>query len=656
MQVNRYDRPAEAPIINTYVPINFNELYRIGAVQKEAVDKAADQFGNAITTFGQFKSPSAVDTQNYYNNSIGQLKDLIEEASTNPDAMKDAGFRSKLQSRINSLDYSKLSNYRQSAENLQMRLQNIAKMQAAGKYNTAWDRINTGNWDTDKGGIMNELAPTEYLNANELSNKYFDNLRPGSLGDVWKDGVKYNVTGNNMEDLLAVAKAHQNDLLNTPQGQEYYRQFLNQYGGDEEKAREAFTDMVAQSQIDRTLRPQLTPDPVFLKQLELSYRNRGNEPKVEQVLPTRLDFINTTIQRSTNAAIGTNEIQGYRNYMQSIADKYGKDDNVGKTASAALNKIDTYIREADQALSAYNQYVEAYRQTGNQEYLLAAREAEFAADDRKMKLQGLAQRTVMLDAFKNASGFDAFNKSKDKYNPRGYIAGVKKAIDSVKAQIPVGNTDALLTELRGLPDTITDENGVKQQGYQFADSKGFVLPETVFVAATKTSPREVKRRAGAWADDKFPLKELIESGNANGVIFIPDNGVLQVGLNKTLTGKIRIPKTEVQEKLGTGTWTENWAQGLSIMATPLTGRESTPGAVRKLFGGREVKQLVGENGVEYFEIDAVRKLPSEYTTPAYWQNVNQHYQQSEKYGGIGGASQASKAYGESARQTLGSQQ
>lgn len=44
MQANRYDRAAEAPILNTYVPINFGELYRIGAAQKEAVDQAAKRF------------------------------------------------------------------------------------------------------------------------------------------------------------------------------------------------------------------------------------------------------------------------------------------------------------------------------------------------------------------------------------------------------------------------------------------------------------------------------------------------------------------------------------------------------------------------------------------------------------------------------------
>nr|DAL01639.1 MAG TPA: hypothetical protein [Caudoviricetes sp.] len=51
----------------------------------------------------------------------------------------------------------------------------------------------------------------------------------------------------------------------------------------------------------------------------------------------------------------------------------------------------------------------------------------------------------------------------------------------------------------------------------------------------------------------------------------------------------------------------------------------------------------------------MRALPSEQVAPAYWQNVNQYYQQGQNYGGIGGASQAKGAYEESARQTLGLQ-
>ena len=102
---NRYDRAAEAPILNTYVPINFDQLYRVGAAQREAVDKAAQDLSTNVQKFGEFYSPSAIDTQRFYDASIGQVKDLITEAASNPDALKDANFRSRLNSRIANLDY-----------------------------------------------------------------------------------------------------------------------------------------------------------------------------------------------------------------------------------------------------------------------------------------------------------------------------------------------------------------------------------------------------------------------------------------------------------------------------------------------------------------------------------------------------------------------
>jgi hypothetical protein len=70
---------------------------------------------------------------------------------------------------------------------------------------------------------------------------------------------------------------------------------LKQYGGNEEQAREAFTDMVAQSQIDRTLRPTLTPDPLFMENLKMQYRYGAQGANVQTALPTRLDFINASI-------------------------------------------------------------------------------------------------------------------------------------------------------------------------------------------------------------------------------------------------------------------------------------------------------------------------------------------------------------------------
>lgn len=56
MAANMYDQAAQAQFINTYVPINFGELYRIGAAQKAAVDEAAQQFGTQLQKFGEFQS------------------------------------------------------------------------------------------------------------------------------------------------------------------------------------------------------------------------------------------------------------------------------------------------------------------------------------------------------------------------------------------------------------------------------------------------------------------------------------------------------------------------------------------------------------------------------------------------------------------------
>ena len=140
MSANRYDQAAEAPILNTYVPINFGELYRIGVTQKAAVEDAAKQFGTALQKFGEFQSPSSVDTENWYRLTTGRedVQEAVRQIASNPDALKDAAFRSNLQSLINSTDYASLSLLKESADNLRAGLEMRAKMEAEGKYKQSW--------------------------------------------------------------------------------------------------------------------------------------------------------------------------------------------------------------------------------------------------------------------------------------------------------------------------------------------------------------------------------------------------------------------------------------------------------------------------------------------------------------------------------------
>ena len=97
MAINRYDNPAEAKFLNTYVPIPFEQLYTIGKEAKLSVDQALAQQDEAMAKWSEYKSPSAVDTNTWYNETMGKAKSIVEEMAANPDLIKTAEFRARLQ-------------------------------------------------------------------------------------------------------------------------------------------------------------------------------------------------------------------------------------------------------------------------------------------------------------------------------------------------------------------------------------------------------------------------------------------------------------------------------------------------------------------------------------------------------------------------------
>ena len=308
MAANMYDQAAQAQFINTYVPINFGELYRIGAAQKQAVDQAAEQFTIQLQKFGEFRSPSRVDTENYYNMTIGRedFQNAINQMVSNPDYMKDASNRAQLQSLINSVDYAALSQLKESADYQRMGLQTRAKMKAEGRLKDSWDKSDIANYDTlGTGKIFDDITPVAYMNLNELSTPYFNDLKPGFLGTDYVNGTRYIVTGNNMEDLMAVATAKFNDLIDTPQGQKYFEEYLAMNNGDANAAKSQFINAVAQSQIDRTRRPKYDVDPAFIEQLKYSLKAKAaGASNTSNVLPDLSRILATTTVQNNLAVLG----------------------------------------------------------------------------------------------------------------------------------------------------------------------------------------------------------------------------------------------------------------------------------------------------------------------------------------------------------------
>lgn len=239
MQANRYDRAAEAPIMNTYVPINFGELYRIGQAQRQAVEQAANEFTNTVSKFGEFQSPSAVDTQRYYENSLGKIRDLIDEAATNPDAMKDANFRARLNSRIANLDYATLSNLKQSREGMLARQKANQELMIKGMYNPLWHDVDFTNYNTVDSGIFNDIAPLAYKSEVDLVRPYVDNLKASFMGvkDGWiHQGVSTGRTDYEIQRNLS-------SIQNTPEYQKHL----------EVLQRQGLSRQDAEEQLNRTL-------------------------------------------------------------------------------------------------------------------------------------------------------------------------------------------------------------------------------------------------------------------------------------------------------------------------------------------------------------------------------------------------------------------
>ena len=625
MAANRYDQAAEMPILNTYVPIDFNQLYRIGATQKAAVDQAIRDVSAAVQTFGEFRSPSRVDTENYYNMTIGRMQDLLDEVQYNPDSIKDASFRSKLYGRINSLDYAGLSLLRESANNLRQGLAMRAEMEAKGLYNETWDDSNIEQYDTlGRGAVFTDITPVAYMNANQLSNPYFDNLAKGTIGTTWKDGAKYVITGNTIDDLRAVADARYSDIVNTPQGQKYYQQFLRQNNGNAEAATKAFKDMIVASQIDRTLRPTLTIDPAWVAGLKA----RGDANSIFAT-PTRLRFI-----REGNLRVAQRNLRN--NATEADIAKHDE-----QQAQLENNFTDAYNRYV--ANPTDDNLAEA-KKAQNEVYLNQGR---FLLDNSRKEID---------KQFKSVTGRSIYDKLPQKMNHRDYVIGVNKALSSVENDIALTNQDRLVTNLGALPINVVDEGNATKQAFQFNTSVGFVTPEIIMKMIADPTGKSIPTRdirRGTWwlGSESLGFDSSLTGGAFGTTQFIPDNKIIQVSPDVyALKGKIRISRDEIEDVLGTGSW---FSREPDQGARGLIGSQRTDNILEGAYNMKKVKEKSGDDEVTYYEMDSYRLLPSVTENPEWWAATETGWANTNTYGGIGSAAMAKDAFNSSSANNLG---
>ena len=276
MAVNRYDNPAQAQFINTYVPIPFEQLYTLGKEAKAEVDKAYEAYASALDKWGEFQSPSEVDTKAFYDETYGRALPVAEEMARNIDLIKTPEGRAKIFSVINNTDRAKLSMLKQSAANLRARQEINAKLMMEGKYNPLWHDVDFTNYNTQSSGIYNDLAPLAYKDIRELSDPYYSKLQKGYL---YTQGG-YDYFGNTMEDLEGVANAHLNDIANTPEAKMHMQKYMESTGANAQQALEWLRQSVIDSNIDRTIRPTREVNPYSLLAAKTQAAKKAKEQEV----------------------------------------------------------------------------------------------------------------------------------------------------------------------------------------------------------------------------------------------------------------------------------------------------------------------------------------------------------------------------------------
>lgn len=239
MAVNRFDKPIESEYISQYTPIPFEQLYAIGKANNERVDKAYNDLANQFSKWGEFRSPSAVDTKRFYDYTIGAAQGIVNQLAANPDLIKTAEGRSMIQSFINSRPYNELSQLQQSREGMLQRQAANQKLMLAGKYNPLWHDVNFTDYDTINSKIYNDVAPLAYKSEVDLVKPYVDNLK----SEFIRSDGSYDYLGVSTDRTDEQIAKNISSIYNTPEAQMHIQSLIKQ-GFSKDQANALFADRI----------------------------------------------------------------------------------------------------------------------------------------------------------------------------------------------------------------------------------------------------------------------------------------------------------------------------------------------------------------------------------------------------------------------------
>lgn len=237
---NRFDKPVESQYVSQYVPIPFEQLYRIGKEYNDRVDKAEKTLSDNIKQWGEFQSKSQKDMESWYGLTKGVVEPLVQRMAQNPDLIKTREGQSAINQLINNIDYASLNKLKQSAEAFKQRDVAIANLISKGQYNPLWHDLDVSSYDTlGTNQIFDDVNVIPYKSEVDLVRPYVDNLKDSFIKS---DGL-YDYTGVTSNRTDQQVKENISAIYNTPEAKMHIKTLIKQ-GYSPEIAKDIFTNSI----------------------------------------------------------------------------------------------------------------------------------------------------------------------------------------------------------------------------------------------------------------------------------------------------------------------------------------------------------------------------------------------------------------------------
>lgn len=515
MAVNRYDNPAQAQFIDTYVPIPFEQLYTLGKQAQDNVNQALKDYSSALDKWADFTSPSQVDTQAWYNETYGRALPVAEEMAKNMDLIRTPEGRSRIYSVINNVDRAKLSMLRQSADNLRQRQEVIQRLIASGQYNPEWHDLDLTNYNTQTSGIFNDVSPLPYKSEVDMVKPFVDNLKDSFLGS--RGG--YLFTGVTQDQVRHQIDLNMSSILNTPQAQKHLEVLVNR---------------------------GLTPDQA-LTTLRNSLYTAGDEFVRENVSGVDAFALENLRQQNRLRLKGAGQQQGQ------IPDTYSRVyyDTARKEADQLYsNPIFTNSRELRlesnrKALELQNQlesgaitqdqYNTSIQELAQQEQARSKEYQKAYQDDMRNLFFSMTNIAPNIGVAENATAT--------------YVDGANRLINNITYNIP-GQIVNAYNKSKSIAEVELQDGNVPVTGYVSPTSKGMILDVDYVNKLMGVAPQNMRYMVEDNNGRERNFAEDLKNGVLKNVIRIPQS----TGMTTNVNGdnaivqrvRIKIPRTSIE--------------------------------------------------------------------------------------------------------------